>query len=282
MTSHDVVEWARKLLGRGRAGKVGHLGTLDPAAAGVLPLALGKATRLSRFLEETEKTYVFEATFGLETDTLDAEGRVIREGDCEVSLSQLQAALPRFQGAIQQTPPSFSAVHCQGRRAYELARQGQSVTLPSRQVVIHDLALLRFHPGPRPTALLRVTCSKGTYIRSLCADIAAAVGCGAHVSFLLREGVGPFRLEKTWTREEIEEEGLARALLPLDEPLTHLPEVWLEEEQARRFCQGSSIEVGLAAEGCSRVYAQPTREMIGIGRQVDAALQPEVVLASSA
>jgi len=278
MTSHDVVAWVRRLLRGIPAVKVGHIGTLDPAAAGVLPLCLGKATRLARFAEDCDKTYLCEIVFGIETDTLDSEGRIVKETGIAPSLSEVEAVLPRFRGSIEQKPPKFSAIHIGGSRAYRLAQQGKDFDLPARQVRIHDLRLLDFNDAAPARGLVEVICSKGTYIRSLCAEIGEALGGGAHVGFLLRKGAGPFRLEDARTLEEIQDDA-ASALLPLDWPLLHLPEVRLSPEQARRFCQGSVVEeTGVKEEEFFRVYGEC---LIGIGRREVSLLKPEVVLSAA-
>lgn len=273
--------------------KAGHLGTLDPAASGVLPLCLGKATRLSRFAGQHDKTYVFEAVFGRETDTLDAEGVVVRESGIQPRLPDVKSALTRFLGTIEQRPPKFSAVRWQGRRAYRMARrqrggkhpQEQDFELPTRQVTIHYLNLLDFRGGPPSTALLEVSCSAGTYVRSLCADIGEALGCGAYVGFLSRKAAGPFRLEDSWTLEELEK-NFTSALLKIDWPLAHLPEAALNAEQTNLFCQGTALEgMALEEEDFFRVYGiKPSEglsgemELIGIGRRAGALLAPEVVI----
>ncbi|NIM06951.1 MAG: tRNA pseudouridine(55) synthase TruB [Armatimonadetes bacterium] len=275
MTSHDVVDFVRRLVGRRPSTKVGHIGTLDPGASGVLPLCLGKATRLSRFAGKNHKTYVCEIVLGIETDTLDAEGAIVGQSDAAPSLADLEQILPRFTGRIEQRPPKFSAVHYQGKRAYRLAQRKEDFDLPARQVDIHELRLLDYRSGPPVTALLEVSCSGGTYIRSLCADIGKALGCGAHVGLLIRKEVHPFRLEDTHTLEELQAD-FASALLPIDWPLGHLPEIRLNTEQAARFCQGSTVaEIPSAEQEFFRVYGE---EMIGIGKKAGLSLAPEIVL----
>jgi len=220
--------------------------------------------------------------FGIETDTLDSDGRIVRQQEGGISLGELEAVLGRFRGRIEQTPPQFSAVHHGGTRAYRLARRGMAVDLPSRAVFIRDLRLLDFRSAVPARALLEVVCSGGTYVRSLGAEIGKLLGCGAHLGFLLRKAVGRFHIEEAWTLEEVEEKGLGAVLLAVDWPLCHLPEVRLPAEQARRFCLGSAVEWPLPGNGEHfRVYGCQSGEMIGIGRRRETLLKPEVVLASA-
>lgn len=291
MTSHDVVAWIRCLM-RPMRPKIGHIGTLDPPAAGVLPLCIGKASRLSRFCEAHDKTYVFEITFGVETDTLDYAGTAISFRHMSITASDVERVIPRFIGTIEQTPPQFSAIKINGIRAYDHARRGEQVNIPARQVHIYSLRLLHYQLEPKPTALLEMTCSKGTYVRALCADICSALDTVGHISFLDRTSVGPFTSEKALILEDVTSESIKRILLRLDIPLTHLPALSLTETHARSFCVGANIEYSSALrEGAeesqqeynrksrlfSRVYAQ-NDSFLGVGELSDNILKPEVVL----
>src|SRR5439155_22989264 len=190
MTSHDVVAMCRRILGERR---VGHAGTLDPGATGVLVVGVGRATRLLRFVEDAEKEYVAEAVFGVTTTTLDAQGDVISEKDASgLSEEELRALLPRFVGEIDQVPPMVSAIKVGGEALYKKARRGEDVTREPRRVRVDELSLEAFDKGERAHARFRVRCSKGTYIRSLVADIGEVLGVGAHVSALRRTKVGAF------------------------------------------------------------------------------------------
>lgn len=232
MTSHDVVAYLRRLL---RERRVGHTGTLDPGAAGVLPVCLGRATRLAEYLAEAGKAYRAEVTFGIATDTLDAYGtETERRPVPELRAGDLLAVLPRFQGEIWQTPPMYSAVKVGGRRLYELARAGQEVERVPRQVTIHRLSLVAFRPGEFPVARLDVVCSKGTYIRTLAADLGAALGVPAHLSHLVRTGSGPFTLETAVTLEELAAHGAGPYLVPPARALAHLPRLILRDPRAAR------------------------------------------------
>lgn len=290
MTSHDVVAWVRRQARPSRP-KVGHLGTLDPPASGILPLCLGKAARLSRFCDTHTKTYVFEIVFGIETDTLDYAGTLTRRGRADVAETDITAALPQFIGEINQTPPRFSAVHIAGARAYDLARRGEDIELPQRRVTIHSLAVVRFQPG---AVLLEMTCSKGTYVRSVCADLCAVLGTVGHVGFLTRTAVGPFGQDNALTLEELADGSINRFLVPLDMPLGHLTAVRLVESDVRAFCVGTAIEYTYdAQEGTKplqheykpveghyyRIYDEGGA-FIGIGKARDRFLKPEVVLAN--
>ncbi|MGB9858387.1 MAG: tRNA pseudouridine(55) synthase TruB [Moorellaceae bacterium] len=244
MTSHDVVQKMRRLLGLRR---VGHGGTLDPAATGVLPLALGRATRLLEYVQTGTKAYRVEVIFGLRTATHDLAGEVLERHPVErLEEERLRAALPCFTGMQEQLPPMFSAVHYQGKRLYELARCGQEVPRQARKVFIYQLQLKKMWPyGPYPRALLDVVCSTGTYIRSLCHDLGNYLGCGAAVFFLLRKQSGPFSLEEAWTMEEVEaaiKEGREDFLLPLEAGVRHLPAVIVKSEAVNAVLRGAAIK----------------------------------------
>jgi tRNA pseudouridine55 synthase len=195
MTSHDVVDVVRRLL---ETKRVGHAGTLDPAATGVLVVCVGEATRIVEYLMEGTKSYRAEITFGVTTTTEDAEGEIVSEQSAaDVTEERLREVLRQFIGDIEQIPPMFSAVQVGGKRLHELARRGETVERPKRQVHIEGINLIKFTSAERAIAVLDVTCSKGTYIRTLAADIGAALGCGAHLSSLVRTRVGRFRLEES-------------------------------------------------------------------------------------
>ncbi len=243
MTSHDVVDVLRRLTGQRR---VGHTGTLDPGAAGVLVLVVGRATRIAEFLTEADKAYRAELTFGVATDSGDAFGAVTGMAEASaVTEEHLRDVLPQFVGAIEQVPPMVSAVKVGGVRLYERARRGEQVEVAPRPVRIHAVTLVRFWPGVRPRAMVDVECSKGTYVRALARDIGAALGVGAHASFMLRRAVGRFRLEESRTLEELsvlrEEGRLAAILLSMDEALADLPAVDLQPGQRTAVIDGSAL-----------------------------------------
>lgn len=239
MTSHDVVSAVRRALG---IRKVGHTGTLDPGVAGVLPICVGKATRLAEYVAGEDKAYRAEITFGVTTDTQDSFGEVIDERDASrLGRGDLAYVLTRFQGEIRQVPPMVSAVKVGGKRLYELARQGVEVEREARPVQIDRLQLLDFRPGPRPIAFVDVVCSKGTYIRTLAADIGEALGVGAHMSYLVRTRSGPFTLGEAATLEE-----LAAGEAPILSPaaaLGMMPRVTVTGAAAQRLQHGVAPRV---------------------------------------
>lgn len=261
MTSHDVVSFIRKLYGLKR---VGHAGTLDPAAAGVLPVFLGQATRLIEYATDTDKSYRAELTFGIETDTGDDTGKVIETAEVVMpSEEKIIEVLNSFRGAIRQTPPMYSAIKIDGRKMYELAREGIHVDLPEREIFIEDIVLLeRTENG----ILFDVTCSKGTYIRSLCVDIGRKLHTPAVMSFLVRTRVGNFSLNDAKTLEELEVEKV-EALIPLDFALQHMEAVVLDLKAAEAFLHGKMIQCDKQYQGLLRIYHEKNG-FIGIARQL--------------
>jgi tRNA pseudouridine55 synthase len=222
--------------------KVGHGGTLDPLASGVLPIALGEATKLAGRMLDATKAYDFTIRFGEETDTLDLEGRAIATSDVRPSVEAIEAILTRFIGPIEQVPPAFSALKVEGARAYDLARAGKDVELKPRQVTIHSLSLIAATPDE---ATLSATVSKGTYIRSLARDIARALGTVGHVTMLRRTKAGPFNLEQAISLDKLAEIAKARALtrtvLPLDAGLDDIPGLPVTPEQAELLRYGQQL-----------------------------------------
>jgi tRNA pseudouridine55 synthase len=234
MTSHDVVAVVRRAL---QTKKVGHTGTLDPGVAGVLPICVGKATRLADYIMGEDKSYRAEITFGLETATADSFGAVTVERPAgHLGRGDIAYLLPRFTGAIMQIPPMVSAVKVGGKKLYELAREGKEIERQPRPVTIHRLQLLEFIPGERPMAIVDVVCSKGTYIRTLAEDIGRALGVGAHMSHLVRTRSGPFRLEETTTMEELLA-GQYR-LIPASEALGSMARLIVTDRAAERIGHG--------------------------------------------
>ena len=233
MTSHDAVGYVRRQLGE---KKVGHAGTLDPGAAGVLPIAVGRATRLIEYLDGVDKSYRAEMLFGYATDSGDDSGQVLEQDDSFVmpSREELEKAFQEFTGTITQVPPAHSAIKINGRRACDLLREGQKVDIPARQVQIHSIKLM--YAGRRHI-VFDVECSKGTYIRSLCTDLGNKLGIPATMSFLVRRSVGKFTLEDTISVEELAERK-AKALLPMDGYLEHIMSYNLTENRLKAFCNG--------------------------------------------
>lgn len=281
MTSADVVGWLRRVL---KTKKIGHTGTLDPGVAGVLPLCIGKGTRLAEYLTAQGKAYRAEITFGIITDTQDAFGQILHTEKPDISEEALLKVLPKFCGNISQLPPMYSAVRKEGKHLYEYARQGIEVERSAREVDITSLRLERMMAGEFPRAVLDVECSKGTYIRTLCHDIGNELRCGAHMSYLLRTRSGPFRLENSWTVEEIEtayEQGNMSFLMPLTVGL-ELPLVRIPYARVQAFRNGlptgggQTTTSGLAEETHVQVFAG--EEFLGIGLVRQESVYPHKVL----
>jgi tRNA pseudouridine55 synthase len=235
-TSHDVVAKVRNLLG---IQKVGHAGTLDPMATGVLPVCVGKGTKVVEYLLEADKEYRATLRLGEETDTLDATGKVLRRSDLRVTEGEFRSVLGEFVGRIEQTPPMYSAIKVQGVPLYKTARAGRKISLQPRSVAIRSLTMLSFDGRD---ATFDAACSKGTYIRSLCADIGNRVGCGAHLLRLERRRSGPFRIEDAISMSDLEEfvaSGKAESrLYPLDAALAGFPIVAASDRAAVKCAQG--------------------------------------------
>jgi tRNA pseudouridine55 synthase len=263
-TSHDVVARARRLLGERH---IGHAGTLDPAATGVLPLAVGDATKVLEYLSDASKTYLAEITFGVETDSYDLDGRVTNVATIDgISSTEIEGALTAFTGEIDQIPPMHSALKVGGRRLYELARAGQEIERAPRRITINELRLVDWHP---PNATVIVDCSKGTYIRSIARDLGEAVGVGAHLSNLVRFRTGPFTLDDAWTLTELAEIDLEAewptiAIHP-DEVTGDQPALVLAGAAAASWTNGGSLEATGGDDGPVRVY-DVDGNWLGVGR----------------
>ena len=236
-TSHDAVAKLRGIL---RFRRIGHAGTLDPMAQGLLVMLLGKATRASEYASGAEKEYIADFILGVETDTQDTTGNVLAEAPVDVTETQLRQALSSFEGGYDQVPPMYSAIQKDGVRLYDLARKGKEVERESRFIALPLLELLSFEA---PRGKLRVRCSKGTYIRTLCHDLGQRLGCGGAMSALTRVQAGDFSLEDALTLGEVEQlvkEGtLQQHILPVDRLFASLPAVTLTEEGAKRARNGA-------------------------------------------
>lgn len=254
-TSFDVVRRVRRGTGE---RKVGHAGTLDPAATGVLLVCLGQAVRVSEYLMDLAKVYRAAIRLGVSTDTYDSEGRTVATGAADtVSLEALRQVLEGFVGAIQQVPPAYSAVKVAGQPAYKLARKGEAPALPPRRVEVYRLDLLDFRAS---VVELEIQCGKGTYIRSLAHDIGQELGCGAYLESLVRTRVGPFTLESAVNGQGLEQalgDGSWRTLLlPVDYGLVGLPAVTLHVEEEKDVRHGQAIQLG-EAEAAALGQAAP-------------------------
>ncbi len=240
-TSSDVVVFVRRRLPKGAS--VGHGGTLDPEASGVLPVCVGSATRLFDYIIDKQKTYVARIRLGVVTDTQDASGQVVETRPVTASEAELKAVLPRFTGDIMQTPPMYSALKRDGKRLYKLARRGESVDLQPRPCRVDDIECLG--PDGEDAYLLQIRCGKGVYIRTLCHDIGRALGCGAHMASLRRTAAGIFDISDALTLDEIDalaaSGALESALIPLDAPLSHLPAVRVGERSRHAVINGNPL-----------------------------------------
>ncbi len=246
----SAIKRALRTAGHAKA-KVGHGGTLDPLATGVLPIAIGEATKLAGRMLDASKIYDFTISFGTQTDSLDLEGAVIATSDVRPSQAQIEAILPRFTGPIHQIPPAYSALKVDGKRAYDLARAGEEVVLQGRDVVVHALTISK--PLGLVAVTLRAHVSKGTYIRSLARDIAIALGTVGHVSILRRVKAGPLTLEGAISLDILDEHATARSLgdlvLPLRTALDDIPALALEAGQALALRQGRVLSGVAASNG---------------------------------
>ena len=279
-TSHDVVGRVRKAVGQ---RKVGHAGTLDPDATGVLLVGLGRATRLMRFLSIESKSYRSDVVFGVATDTLDAAGAVVDRVPMSFDLEALVAVTHRFVGEIDQIPPMVSAIRVGGRRLHEIARAGEAVERAPRRVRIDRIDVEALEPGPYPVATILVECGSGTYIRSLAADLGAALGGFAHVGTLRRLSVGSFTLEEAHTLDEIEADPVAALLAPL-EAVRDLDPFQTDDEIARAVAHGSvfptsALPVDPEAPG-PFAFVGPDGSLLAVYERRGAALKPAVVVSA--
>ncbi len=235
MTSHDVVNRVRRVAGTRR---VGHAGTLDPLATGVLLVCVGRATRLVEYLVGQQKVYEAMIRLGQTTNTYDADGEVIQERPLTFSPQDLENALTQFRGEIEQMPPMFSAIKQDGQPLYKLARQGKEVARKTRQVTIAELSILAWDT---PHLTVRVTCSSGTYIRSLAHDLGEVLGCGGHITKLRRMAVGDFAVNTAVSLNDLSPENITSYLLPLDTAVSHLRRLDLTKQDSDDLLQGKQI-----------------------------------------
>ncbi len=244
MTSHDCVAITRKLL---RTKKVGHTGTLDPDVTGVLPLCIGRATKVAQYMTDFSKTYEAVITLGFSTTTEDASGEKVEEKyvDKLPTANEIEQALRAFRGDIEQVPPMYSAVKINGKKLYEYAFKGEVVERPSRKATIHELELIGevTHEEGTVSIPVRVTCSKGTYIRTLAVDIGEKLGFPAHMSYLIRTASGPFKLEECLTFDEIKQmiEDETLSLFPMEYALSAMPSLTVERELEEKLQNGAVL-----------------------------------------
>ena len=239
-TSFQAVAMVKRIMG---GKKAGHTGTLDPGAAGVLPVCLGKATKLASFVTDTAKMYRAEIYFGLVTDTQDIHGEVIGRRKAYISKEEVEGLLKEFQGRQEQTPPMYSAVKQKGKKLYQLARKGLEVERKPRSIEVYGIELVDYFPPDR--AIIQIECSKGTYVRTLCHDIGARAGCGAVMSCLVRLRTGRFSINNAVTIEELGEHAekgtLSSLVLPLDFPLQDMPKACVREDSLKFALNGNTL-----------------------------------------
>ena len=260
MTSFDVVQRARRAL---KVKKVGHTGTLDPMATGVLPLCLGEATKIAQFITESTKAYDATLQLGATTDTLDADGKILEERPVPpMSAERLEQALEAFRGTFLQTPPMYSAVKVGGRRLYELARAGEEVERAAREVTVHELVLRDFSAAQ---VRLSVRCSKGFFVRTLAAELGEKLGCGAHLVALRRTHSGPFSLADAVPLAAILEapQSAEPRVLSMERALVDLPAVTVSAAEALRVRHGGAVEVAPTIQGTVRVLG-PGGELLAV------------------
>ncbi|MDQ6906539.1 MAG: tRNA pseudouridine(55) synthase TruB [Chloroflexota bacterium] len=280
-TAHDVVARVRRLTG---VRRVGHAGTLDPAATGVLPVCVGEATKVVEYLSAHGKVYLAAVLLGATTDTDDLDGWVIEEGDTShISLEMVRKQLPQFVGEITQVPPAYSAIHIGGQRAYALARAGQVVDVPARQVTVHRLTLVAW---AAPVVWLVVDCGAGTYIRALARDLGVALGCGATLARLVRLRSGPFRLCEAWSLDELAalpdlHAAWSQVAVHPDATLADWPALLLDDRAARDWSQGKAIADIAAREGTHIRAYDAVGEWRGVGVGADGAWRPKKVVTST-
>ncbi len=277
MSSAKAVAIVKRLLG---VKKVGHTGTLDPLACGVLPLAIGEATKLSQYIMADRKQYHYIVHWGAATSTDDAEGEVVAQSDARPSLEEIEALLPAFTGAIMQRPPDFSAIKIAGERSYKTAREGGKVQIPARKVQVHNLSIKEHSPDQ---TTFTVECGKGTYVRSLARDMGEKLGCYGHVRFLQRAQVGVFSLANSVSlalcaddRYELPSDF---ALMPLDEPLDDILAVRFEPNQMLRLKQGQQAKplsalAEFRSKSVVRCYDAVSNQFVALGKPVGSAIKP--------
>ncbi|MBS4024845.1 MAG: tRNA pseudouridine(55) synthase TruB [Clostridia bacterium] len=269
MTSHDVVSFVRRLL---KEKKVGHTGTLDPGATGVLPIAVGKATRAIEYLDD-DKKYRCEAILGITTTTQDLDGQILTSKGCSnITEEQILEQLQKFIGIIEQKPPMYSAVKVQGKKLYQLARKGETAVIPIRKAVIKDLKVINVRKqGNYFIILFDVLCGKGTYVRTICHDLGERLGCGGTMSFLIRTQSGLFAIEDAFTLEKLSEFSLDtdKYGISISQALTKLNSILLDDYQVNKIINGMAVPVKLGDISYKnlsavKIFSEQDR-LIGIG-----------------
>lgn len=270
ITSHDVVKEIRKIIG---IKKVGHTGTLDPNATGVLPICIGKGTRISEYLLTLNKEYVGELTLGIATDTQDSDGKVIKCSDKKIKEEEIYKAFKKFVGEIDQVPPMYSALKHNGKKLYELAREGKIIERPSRKVHIYNLEIKKIHDNK---IIFYVKCSRGTYVRTLCEDIGNLLGTYGHMSHLIRVGVGNFKIDDSISLDYIKrlDKGQLKSFInSMDEGIQHLEYIIVDDKYYNQIINGAIlpyVDIDINKYKLNipiRVYCQST--FIGVGKLIN-------------
>lgn len=260
-TSHDIVYKVRKWSGERR---VGHTGTLDPLASGVLIICLGTATRISEYILHSDKRYTATVRLGQTTATYDSQGAILEQKPVDLAREQIESALSQYRGTITQKPPAYSAIQVGGKRAYEMARDGEEVDLKARTITIHSLNLVSW---TEPDLTLDITCSSGTYIRSIAHDLGQDLGCGGHIAGLIRTATGPFSLDDAHDLSDLQNLrplGFIQLMRPTDDALLMWPEVHLDVAGATRIQHGNPVPLTPGqTSGLGRAY-DPRGRLVAI------------------
>ncbi len=261
ITSSTVVSVVRHILGM---KKVGHAGTLDPAACGVLPIMIGKATKLFDYLDNQGKQYISEFKFGIETDTFDMQGKIVDTDDCDISIDKINKVLHLFIGKIQQIPPKVSAISINGQKAYKMQRKGIDFDIPAREVEIYNIEVIRKTNDNE--FLFKVDCSKGTYIRSLCRDIAKELKTIGYITYLNRTRSDYFDIKDAYSLESLRETDISKILIPEDRPIDHLPRYDFDDNSKRLLSNGVKIESNIDDDRIFRLYNRD--KFFGIAKNI--------------
>ncbi len=266
MTSHDVVYRLRRMLG---IKKIGHTGTLDPDASGVLPMCIGKGTKLAEMLTASDKQYLAELTLGAVTDTQDKSGEVLKQFEVDVTEAEIKKVISDFVGEIQQIPPMYSAIKVNGKKLYELAREGKTIERQPRTVTISNIEIKNIDTEKNTVEIL-VDCSKGTYIRTLCNDIGEKLGCGGYMSGLVRTKTGRFTIDEAYSLETLEEmskNGDYSFLTPVSEVLSEYERLVLGERNAKKVRNGVPVNVEGTAVGKTYRVFDESGEFLALAKQ---------------
>lgn len=267
ITSHGAVSFFRRLL---NIKKIGHTGTLDPNAEGVLPICIGKATRVSEYLLTEDKEYIGRLVLGKSTETQDEYGTIVEKSSKKVNEDEIRASFNKFTGNILQTPPMYSSLKYKGKKLYELAREGKTIERQPRNITIYELDIRNIYENKEVSFYVR--CSKGTYIRTLCNDIGEDLGTFGYMSDLLRIGVGPFKIENSYKKEQLEDLSLSeikKIILPIDAALTKFKKISLPNELFNKLINGVKVEInneGYQVGDILKVYSK--NEFIGVGEVI--------------